>query len=209
MEDLKYDIEKYWGQVSNWNSYQESYFPKDLTAAPHKRSQWLVDQLKELKFNSILEIGSGCGRNLFHISKAFPDVRVAGLDISADAIEFSKKMLNGDFYVGSMRDLKQLVVQKYDVVFSMASLCFVDSKEFEMVMSDLKNITGKYAYHFEHMGNGQIFQGESKSQLYWLNNYRSFYQKKNIKCVDLAIPSYVVAPALNEGIFCDLGQVHA
>jgi len=78
--------------------------------------------LKNFEFRNIFELGSNCGRNLYHIQQAFPDIEVGGLEICPQAVEVSRTKGQGDIYQGSLYDLNNLLLGQYDVVFSMADL---------------------------------------------------------------------------------------
>jgi SAM-dependent methyltransferase len=197
MDELK--IANYWAKINNWDAYQESYFPKNLHSLPHQRSQWLVEELKKIEFSSILEIGCGCGRNLFHIKNSFPNSKLYGMDISSDAIQFAKSIVDADFVQGSFNDLKK-IQQKFDVIFSMASFCYTSPNIFEQNIDTLLKLSTKYIFHFEDFGEGEKIESINGSQNYWKYNYNMSYLKRNKEVQLLDIPNDIQAPAFSRGI---------
>ncbi len=199
------DIEEYWSNVRNWEAYVESYFSEDENAKPHLRSKWFASLLKDVEFESIFEVGSNCGRNLYHIKKTFPGVRVGGIDINKDAVKFAQHKVGGDFYCGSLYDLEKVLKgRKYDIVFSMAVICFVKPDKLCEVLKGLLSLAGKRIYHFEHFGDGSEFTGETSSQLYWVNDVKGVYESLGYSCREVVIPDEFKAPACESGIVVEL-----
>lgn len=57
-----------------------------------KRSEWLVEQVKSMNIPiaaSILEVGCGCGRNLWHLMRAgYPNVY--GIEANRDRVDVAR-----------------------------------------------------------------------------------------------------------------------
>lgn len=52
----------------------------------------VFDLLKEMNFNSLIDIGCGDGRFLSELNKVYPDIDICGVDFSKRAIAFAKAM---------------------------------------------------------------------------------------------------------------------
>lgn len=89
--------EEWWKKRKiNWETH---YFTPN-----HKHRKLLVDILKTSPPRNVLEIGCGCGANLYAIKRAFPDVNIAGCDINKDAIETAKRMFENAEFTGKKTD---------------------------------------------------------------------------------------------------------
>jgi hypothetical protein len=162
--------------------------------------------LKNFQFRSIFELGSNCGRNLYHIQQAFPDIEVGGLEICPQAVEFSRTKVQGDIYQGSLYDLNSLLLGQYDVVFSMATLVYVTPDEIGRVIDDTLNITQKMVLHFEDIGNGQPHIGATDSDQYWANDLFEQYTKKGLSPNWIDLPELMIGPTLQSGLSCVIPQ---
>lgn len=75
--------------------WKASYFNLD-----HFHRKTIIDIIQQLEdtgkpVKSVLEIGCGAGANLYNIKKAFPNIKIAGCDINADAIATAKELFTG------------------------------------------------------------------------------------------------------------------
>tara|TARA_R100000322_G_scaffold159504_1_gene120514 strand:+ start:1153 stop:1803 length:651 start_codon:yes stop_codon:yes gene_type:complete len=91
----------------------------------HSRSR-LVNKLKEINPDSLLEVGCGLGYTTKIIQQSLPDCHVVGMDISESAIAKATKMFSSlSFIVGDIRDMSPHVHYKYDVVILNQLLWYV------------------------------------------------------------------------------------
>ena len=86
---------------------------------PHFHRQWIIDELKKIEFDSLLEVGCGDGENLYWIQKAFPNVKLAGIDTDDDRMNVIRT------------EMPSVEVLKADV----GNIPF-DDKSFDIVLSD-------------------------------------------------------------------------
>lgn len=187
----KSEVQQYWSKANNWEAFKNSYFSEDDTTKPHLRSKWLVEVFKDLEIRSVLEIGSNCGRNLYHLKKIFPDLEVAGIDINAQAIEFSKTKVEGYFVAGSIYDLDKLIKKEYDLAFSVATLCYIQPDYLDEVLDRIVKLTKKHVYHFEKFGKGEVIQGATPSQNTWFNDIEGYYQRKGLSYERGVVPESI------------------
>ena len=84
--------------------------------------------ISKVKFNSIVDIGCGDGRFTSELSKAFPDVKVVGIDYSERAISLAKVMSPTIPFI-QMDIAKSSPKEKYDVGVLMEVLEHIPPKE--------------------------------------------------------------------------------
>ncbi len=79
----------------------------------------IINELKKIKnpIDSILDVGCGGGLLTFEMAKKFPEIKVYGIDISKDAIDFAenKKLKNLNFELCSHTNFNESE-KKYDVI---------------------------------------------------------------------------------------------
>ena len=205
--------ERFWGNTRDWDAFRNSYFPKDENAKAHKRSQWAYEIFKDIGFNSILETGSNCGRNLYHIKKLYPEARLAGIDINPDAVEFSKTMVDGTIINGSLYDLDKHFQVKFDIVFSMAVMIHIAPEDLQSILSKMLSLAKKAIVHFEYNNPTALMSGLAKDkprfrvndQYFWAHDITGYYKKNNIKCSIESIPEKYVDIGLKDLIICEIG----
>lgn len=72
-----------------WKNRKIDWKTSYLDTYNHPHRQWLVQQLRDISFSSIFEVGCGPGANLMAIKKANPHVAVGGADINPEAIDLA------------------------------------------------------------------------------------------------------------------------
>ena len=90
---------------------QASYYDEDNTAPISKFPKIcypiVIEELKSIKFNSLLDLGCGTGALTKIIAQEFPEVKLSGLDLSDKMIqEAQKKQIpNSKFVIGDGENL--------------------------------------------------------------------------------------------------------
>jgi len=81
---------KYWGDLKTY------HLSNDDDPIAIKRSEWVANEvLPPLPATSLLEIGCNSGRNLFYVQRAHPSMRLRGIDVNVDAINFARSSKAG------------------------------------------------------------------------------------------------------------------
>ena len=62
----------------------------------HRHRDLIIDIIRKHPSKNVLEIGCAWGSNLFRIKKEFPEMKVAGCDISEDAILEAKQQFKAN-----------------------------------------------------------------------------------------------------------------
>ncbi len=93
--------------LSYWSARQIDWKSCYLDTWEHPHRQMIVDALHGFEFDgvkldSVLEVGCASGPNLYRIHQEFPEVRLSGTDVNAQAIEVARDFLQGDLRVGTL-----------------------------------------------------------------------------------------------------------
>lgn len=126
-KDNKLDYENRWREL--WSDC--------LIYGPSRRHQQRIIKkcLKNLNFSSVLEVGCGNGMNLVNVVKHHAPSKIAGLDISDEALKQVKSILpEGEFF--QMDIQKNYIKANFDMI-----LCCDTLEHLEDDASCLKNIS--------------------------------------------------------------------
>ena len=150
---------------------------------------YLLDKIKEIPFDSAIEIGTNWGPNLQMIMKYLPDKDLTGIDISNECINIGNKLFIEDGYnnikliYGNINDYN-FEKKKYDLTFSWACLIYIDSNKIESVIDKIMSITNKRIllaeFHDESIN-------KTKWDNNWIHNYKRLFSKYDHKIVNIQI----------------------
>ena len=106
-----------------------------------------TDSSSELEFNilreydwenkDILEIGIGMGGDLEKFQKLGANLNA--IDISQKFIDRAQKTTKGNYFIGDVRDIKKIINQKMDLIYSRWSLIHLNPDEFKDVLAKLSD----------------------------------------------------------------------
>ncbi len=140
----------------------------------------LIDYLKKLSFDTVLEFGCGFGRITKILLENFPIKKYVAFDLSPDQIINAKKLCkdfkNVNFHVSTIQDFK--IDERFDLVMSIEVLLHVPPYDIEQIMNKLAG----FSKH--HIINADWYQEKSpliRSPHNFLHNYEKIY--KNIENV--------------------------
>lgn len=173
MEDSKRD----WKPMSD--DWVEDYW--DSARHPHRNV--ILNALKALEFESLLEVGSNCGPNIARIRKDFrlKDSDLAGVDASVFAINKAKEMLPGVTWKEGLVTNLPFPDKSYDVVLSDAVLMYVGPEEIEKALSEMDRVAKKALVLVEWFDESPL--GVVKDY-HWARNYTLLLKKLGYKRVD-------------------------
>jgi ubiquinone/menaquinone biosynthesis C-methylase UbiE len=144
------DNEKYWkDRKIDWVSHY--WMPE------HKHRDLLIKILKTQPPRSVLEVGCATGSNLYRIKKEFPDCRICGCDINADAIKTAEAVFRQEFpaehfdrpAIDSIADIDFRVGaideipfhgEYFDLVLTDACLIYTGPEKINRVMRELRRV---------------------------------------------------------------------
>lgn len=115
----------------------------------------LVQELARLNPASVLEVGCHCGVNLRALSVACPECRLAGFDVSADAIADGRRRLaecgiDADLRVGRAPEaLNDYGDDCVEWACSCYTLAYVDPKEVSATLAAMWRVSSKGIVLFE------------------------------------------------------------
>jgi len=108
---------------------------------------WRNIQMTEVK--SVLELGSLSGYRLFEAAEKFPDCKFTGVDISLSGVTESKLeakrrgLSNLEFIhcdITSEKFYRSFAKERFDVVFSFATLMYIHPKDIKKLMNFVTNL---------------------------------------------------------------------
>jgi len=109
----------------------------------------ISSKLKNIDFESIMEVGCQWGENLKVIKEDYPDKKVIGIDINKYILDESQNYL----YVIELKqgDVKKLDLpdNSVDIVFTEALFCMLNFKEVETGLKELIRVAKKYIFLVE------------------------------------------------------------
>ena len=116
-----------WSKIENYHEHL-SFSAQDVQS--HAVSQLLVRKIRELNDSpkSILELGCGSGRNLWHLGHAFPDAKFLGIDINPAGVQSSGLPPNVSIQQGDVLQLDWKMLGDFDVIFTAGFLMHINHK---------------------------------------------------------------------------------
>ncbi len=162
-------------------------------------SEYLTTVLDEIKFASLLELGSNCGNRLFTIAALNPTARLVGIDISNLAVEYGNQWLaaegvnNARLERRRIEDLDYYGEGSFDIVFSWASLIYIPPRRIARVLENILRIAARAVVLIE-MQSGSADRrkkGTYHDPGNWKRNYLALLEDlgvnpSRLKCVPVA-----------------------
>ena len=184
--DEKYIQEEIWKNCKKINKYANSKIGI-------KRSKWFVKYIEDIQFSSVFEVGCFTGRNLKYISLAFPDVKIGGLDINKEGIEFARNLLpKATLYNQSIYDMPN---DKWDVVFTMGILIHIPPDGIQDVIEKCVDKANRYIIHIDRQGQNDVLMGRKEfnpvkthDKFHWAPDIRSIYNRIGYSAVVKEMP---------------------
>lgn len=148
----------------------------------HPRRAFLVERIGRFApFGSILEVGCNGGLNLVKLGRAYPGVRLHGVDISARAIKLAESILaqeaigNATVYVGMADDLRQFADNSVDVALTDSTLMYVGPDKIMRAISELARVARKGLI----LNEWHLFERQNNEPCaywyyaHWVHDYRA------------------------------------
>lgn len=128
----------------------------------------IIDFVKSLQPEFILEVGSNWGRELKHL-EGF--AKLYGIDISDEKIEKAKSYVKGTFRVA---DASQIPYKdnKFDFVYSSGVFAHSSPEKIKSIMDEIFRVSSKYILLVEYMGTRSSRTGIGNcKQNTWVHDY--------------------------------------
>ena len=142
-------------QRKYWDGRAETYM-QDVQKDGHLDREsffqnMLIDQLREIDFDSCFEAGCGFGWNVKRAKEVFPDKKVYGLDFSITQLGQLKQYIagvhipvaNGDNCYMPLKD------NAIDVGFSIGVFMNIHPNKIELALKEMIRVCRKYIIHLE------------------------------------------------------------
>jgi ubiquinone/menaquinone biosynthesis C-methylase UbiE len=132
------------------NRWKEIYL--DTILSPHR--EYLINLILNNKdIKKILELGCGDGVNLRLISKKNNFIETHGVDINKfnikrAALLNAKFNLNINFYHGNIKKLKMFEDNKFDIVFTDATLLYIDNNNIKKTIEEAIRVSRNKIHHY-------------------------------------------------------------
>ncbi|MHA1400040.1 MAG: class I SAM-dependent methyltransferase [Candidatus Heimdallarchaeaceae archaeon] len=149
-----------------------------LESHPHR--QTLLEELKKLEFDSLLEIGCNYAPNLSLIKKEYPEVKLAGIDINRDSIlRAILRVKDAELIVGDVNNLP-FKDKSFDVILSDGVLIYVSPEEIDKVKSEMLRVARKALVLVEFHSEGLNEKGEASFD-HWGRNYKELFKEYEVE----------------------------
>jgi trans-aconitate methyltransferase len=200
----KYENEDFWKKFGI--KYYDNY--KNKKEWVKKQEILLIEHLKTLEFDSVLEFGCGFGRTTKILSENFPIQKFNAFDLSSHQIENAKKYcegLNIKFMTSSLKDFD--TNEKFDLVFGPEILMHIEPKDIEFVIKKMMGFANKYfiATVFPHKSQ-KIHRGTQKIHRgthTFYHDYEKIYEK-----IGLPQPTIILVDGINEIHIIDMRKLN-
>ena len=189
--NLQNKSENYWKKTLNPVRRQISYFDEYFESDIGKKSlEYRINILLNQKesVESFLDIGCGYGAFSYELHNRNNNLKLAGIDISGEAIDFCKtKIENAKFVQDKFENINEHFTENsYDVVYSSGVMIHQSPDSLSSLIDNLIRIGKKYIIHFEDIGGGELLSGDKElnpkwresDQLLWRNNLIETYHQK-------------------------------
>lgn len=111
---------------------------------PYRFSDKIKEEAKDLKIQSVLEVGCGFGNNL----KYFDDIKVTGIDLSDYAIQIARqKFPKFRFCVGNVLQIP--FQETFDLVFSCTVIEHISPHLLDQAFQEMFRVSNKYILNIE------------------------------------------------------------
>jgi len=170
---MGYQPVKYWKERGK--VYQKEFVH---SKSFQEQEKVLVEYLKQLFFDTVLEFGCGFGRITKLLLENFSIKKYDAFDLSSDQIKnaqkFCKKFKNVNFSVSTIQDFKSK--EKYNIVLGTEVLLHVIPKEINRIISHLVTFSDS---HMINIDWSQEDVNQTKASHNFLHDYKKIYNNIN------------------------------
>ena len=178
-----------------WKNRAEKRMKEYLETAELPYRKIIIEYLKSFgEIESILEIGCGVGTNLLNIKEKYPEIKLAGIDINAQAINQAKELLpQAELKIGKANKLP-FPDKSFDVILTCAVLIYIDIKTIRKTVEEILRIAKKGILMIELDGKSRL--GEIEID-YWYRNYVKLFKDYKIKVEKIKLNQLWNSPPWN------------
>ena len=159
------DDKKYWrDRVADWEQAYGS-------TINHLHRDSLMKVLKEIEFDSVMEIGCNAAPNLQRIKKEFKGVKLAGCDINEQSIVSARKVLPEAILATNEASKLPFGDKSYDLIICDAILIYINPREIRKVRDEMLRVARKAIVMVEWQADR-----EDKIFGHWRRDYRKLFE---------------------------------
>ena len=177
------DLDEYW--KNRGQRYMDDFYLGSKYGQKRFKDQekFLVNLIKDEKFDSILEVGCGFGRYTKILHSLFSPKKYVAIDISEKQIGNARKFLNNDeieFIVSRFQEYDSH--EKFDLVFASEILMHIPPDDINQFVAKLKNSSKKRIVSID------LFEKESNVKLdkhCFIHNYKEIFENCGAKNIEI------------------------
>lgn len=148
----------------------------------------VANELKDIEFESVLELGCGFGENIMALEKTFSGKKIVGIDIMPTRVEIARKNTNAEIILGDINDLSQFEDKSFDIVFTNALFIMIEPKTVEKTIKEMVRIAKKKIILVECQSEdrfSEVYAGRLAA------NYKELFAELGLKATSKKIPKEV------------------
>ena len=182
-----FDVNRYW--LERGQNYIAENFPQEFHRLQEK---FLIEILKasRIPMDRILEIGCGFGRITKLLAEAFPDSRIAALDLSREQLENARKYCgensNISFHQYDLYSKAPFPGTEYDLVIAIE--VFLHHPR-PVVRGFLQRLAG-VARHIVNIDWSEDWPWKTPEHV-WVHDYSSLYAEAGLRSATFVLPQKV------------------
>lgn len=183
-----------------------------MTAQKSPEVDVIVDFVKVLKPQEVLEVGSNFGRELKFLEGL---TKLYGIDINSEKIETAKKYVHGSFKVADACSIPYKN-DRFDLVYGTGVFCHNSSEKIASFINEMYRVSHKYILIVEYVGShlSKNVVGNCKQNT-WIHDYDLLVSKLNViikynqrkffgtDCFQVILLEKVLQPKVTQQIFIE------
>ena len=181
------DQREYWqkrGQVYMHEIFSSGYLEREKFF-----QDMLIEELKNLDFESIFEAGCGFGWNIRRVKEELPPCkRVGGIDFSATQLKNGELYLKGIDIETVEGDICKMPFKdnEFDIGFSLGVFMNIHHSKIELAIREIMRVCKKYIIHVEYDQDNTTAELREKRAFKTnivSHNYKSLYESMGAKVI--------------------------
>ncbi len=169
-----------------WDNWSDTYFHQPCRKEVNQSHYWLLEVVKKIKSESIIEVGCGFGKNIDFLYKNLPYTsKLFGLDISESMVKKAKDYIPGNASL-ACGDILNLPFSdnSFDLVFTHGTLMHISADNLPKAILELKRIAKKDIIIIEEVLWSNIKKKKKITQLNeytFIHDYRKIFHELGFK----------------------------
>ena len=185
-------LPKYKSQKNYWQNrglaYMNDFFHSKYEQREIFFQNLLMENIKNLNFDSAFEAGCGFGWNLKRLQDEFPSKRIGGLDFSETQLSNGKKYCKNYDIELSQGDICNMPFKDnyFDLGFSVGVFMNIHPSKIDKAIQEILRVSKKYVVHLEYDENHAekfLMQKRKFKTNIVSHDYKKLYENHNVKVV--------------------------